>query len=97
MDKSNHTIGGQRILEHTGILSTYSAHAVLIQDDKIGIAILYNVNSFPTNAFASPQIRDGLISLLTGKQPVSGWMNVQLWGGLLGFSLYWAGFWQFEA
>ncbi len=72
-------VGNQRILEHTGIISTYSADAVLIPEDEIGIVILYNVSSFPTNTFGSPQIRNGLISLLTGKHPESSWMNVRLW------------------
>jgi CubicO group peptidase (beta-lactamase class C family) len=74
------TVGGRRVLEHTGIISTYSADAVLIPEDEIGIAIFYNVSSLATNIFGSPQIRNGLISLLTGKQPEPGWMSVRLWG-----------------
>jgi CubicO group peptidase (beta-lactamase class C family) len=78
------TVGDQQMLEHNGIFSTYSAEAVLLPEDKIGIALLYNVSSFPTNTFGSPQIRNGLISLLTGKQPETSWMSVGLWGWITG-------------
>jgi CubicO group peptidase (beta-lactamase class C family) len=77
------TVAGQRILEHTGIISTYSADAVLMPEEKIGLAILYNISSFPTNIFGAPQIRDGLISLLMGKEPESSGMNVKLWGWII--------------
>ncbi len=84
------TVHGRRILEHNGIISTYSADTVLLPDEEIGIAILYNISSFPTNTFGSPQIRNGLISLLTGKQPESSWMNVRLWGWITGlFNFDW--------
>ena len=86
------TVNGQRILEHTGILSTYSADAVLIPDKKIGIAILYTVSSTATNAFGSPQIRDGLLSLVDGRQPESRWMNVRLWGWITGLLSFAGGF-----
>ena len=79
------TVNGHRILEHAGIISTYSADAVLIPEEKIGIAILYNVSSTATNAIASPQIKSGLISLLTGPQPMPNWMNVRMWGWFIGF------------
>ena len=78
------TVAGQSILEHNGIISTYSADAVLIPEEKIGIAVLYNVSSFATNTFGTPQIRSGLISLVTGKQPQSSWMSVRLWGWMTG-------------
>lgn len=71
---------GRRVLEHNGILSTYSADMVLLPEEGVGIALLYNVNSLPTNAFAQPEIRNGLIALLTGQQPETSWMNVRLWG-----------------
>jgi hypothetical protein len=34
----------------------------------------------PSNAIGQPQIRAGLIALLTGEAPKTGWMNVGLWG-----------------
>jgi hypothetical protein len=78
------TVGGRRILEHTGIISTYSADAILIPEDGIGIAVFYNVSSFATNTFGSPEIRNGLISLLTGKEPETNRVNVRLWGWMAG-------------
>jgi CubicO group peptidase (beta-lactamase class C family) len=74
------TLDGQRILEHNGILSTFSADAVLLPEEDIAIALLYNISSLPTNTFAAPEIRNGLVALLTGKPPETGWMNVHLWG-----------------
>lgn len=73
------THNGRRILEHNGILSAYSADIVLLPKEEVGIVLLYNVNSLPTNAFAQPEIHNGLIALLIGQQPEVGWMNVRLW------------------
>jgi hypothetical protein len=74
------TANGRRIIEHNGVLSVYSADAVLLPEEEIGIALLYNVSSLPTNAIGQPQIRAGLIDLLSGAEPKTGWMNVGLWG-----------------
>ena len=74
------TVNGRRAVEHNGVLSVYAADTVLLPEENIGIALLYNVSSLPTNAFGQPQIRSGLIALLTGEQPKTGWMNVGLWG-----------------
>ena len=78
------TVGDQQMLEHNGVFSTYFAEVILLPEAKVGIALLYNVSSFPTNTFGSPQIRDGLISLLTEKQPETSWMSVELWGWITG-------------
>ncbi len=74
------SLNGRRIIEHNGVLSVYSADVALLPEEEIGIALLYNVSSLPTNAIAQPQIRAGLIALLTGQQPKTGWMNVRHWG-----------------
>lgn len=74
------TVNGRRAIEHNGVLSVYAADAVLLPEENLGIALLYNVSSLPTNAFGQPQIRSGLISLLTGEEMKTGWMNVKLWG-----------------
>jgi CubicO group peptidase (beta-lactamase class C family) len=71
---------GKRMLEHNGILSTYSADAILLPDEGIGITLLYNISSLPTNTFAAPEIRDGLVALLAEQQPKTSWMNVHAWG-----------------
>ena len=76
------TIGGRRALEHAGILSTFSADAVLLPEEGLGVALLYNVNSLATNAFGSPSIKNGLIALLTGRSPQANPMTVAAWGWL---------------
>ncbi len=73
-------INGRRMLEHNGVLSTYSADVILLPEENVGIALLYNVSAFPANTFAEPEIRDGLIALFDRKQPHTSWMNVRLWG-----------------
>lgn len=73
------TANGRRIIEHAGVFSIYSADVVLVPQEGIGVALLYNVSSLPTNAFGQPQIRDGLIALLSGEAPKTGWMTVRLW------------------
>lgn len=75
---------GLHILEHNGILSTFSADALLIPERGIGIALLYNVSSFPTISFGQPQIKNGLISLLTDRPVEEGRMSVGLWGWITG-------------
>lgn len=86
-------VGGDlRILEHSGVLSTYFADAVLVPEEGIGIALLYNVSSFPTIALASPQIKDGLLALMHGEQPESGGLNVSLWGFITGLLTLAGGF-----
>jgi CubicO group peptidase (beta-lactamase class C family) len=74
------TTGGQRIIEHNGVLSVYTADVALLPEEGIGIALLYNVSSLPSNAIGQPEIRAGLIALLAGEAPETGWMNVGLWG-----------------
>lgn len=74
------TTNGRRMIQHNGVLSVYSADAVLLPEEGIGIALLYNASSLPTNAFGQPQIRSGLIALLTGAEVKTGWMTVGLWG-----------------
>jgi CubicO group peptidase (beta-lactamase class C family) len=92
MGWTENTFGDRRVLEHTGIISTYSAEAILIPEDGIGISFLYNVSSFATTTFGAPQIRSGLISLLTGQQTESSWMTVRLWGWMVGILTLIGGF-----
>jgi CubicO group peptidase (beta-lactamase class C family) len=85
-------IDGRRAIEHNGILSAYSADVVLLPEEGIGIALLYNISSLPTNAFASPQIKKGLVALLNGEQPAAGGMSVGLWGWITSFLTLAGGF-----
>lgn len=56
---------GRRIFGHSGSVLTFSADMVLLLDDGIAFALLYNV---PYTTICS-QIRDGVIALLRGSKP----------------------------
>ncbi len=58
-----------RIIEHTGILSTFHTDMALLPDEGYGIVLLYNHN----HALADYEgIKQGLIDLLVGRHPQSG-------------------------
>ena len=60
---------GRRVLEHNGILSTFYAETVLLPDTGQGFVLLYNIHSLDQDLLAYPPIKQGLIALLTGRQP----------------------------
>ncbi|HEY9643440.1 MAG TPA: serine hydrolase domain-containing protein [Coleofasciculaceae cyanobacterium] len=71
---------GRKILQHNGILSTFYTDVAVLPKEKYGIALLYNISALPLIAFALPQIKSGLIQLLTeGTLPPDGF-NINLWG-----------------
>jgi CubicO group peptidase (beta-lactamase class C family) len=71
---------GQPRLEHNGILSTFYSEVILLPKTRYGIALLYNISALPLIALALPQIKMGLIQLLTEGPPVSDWFSINLWG-----------------
>ncbi|HEX7001796.1 MAG TPA: serine hydrolase, partial [Trueperaceae bacterium] len=71
---------GTRLLEHNGILSTYTAQAVLLPDEGYGVAVLYDVHSLAQDLLAFPRFEQGLVSLLVGEEPAPGWFDVRHWG-----------------
>ncbi|MBI4779776.1 MAG: beta-lactamase family protein [Oscillatoriophycideae cyanobacterium NC_groundwater_1537_Pr4_S-0.65um_50_18] len=74
------TENGRQILQHNGILSTVYADTVVLPNEKYGIALLYNISAMPLIAFALPQIKTGLIQLLTdGTLPPEGF-SINRWG-----------------
>ncbi|HEY9662371.1 MAG TPA: serine hydrolase, partial [Allocoleopsis sp.] len=74
------TENGKKILQHNGILSVFYTDAAVLPSEKYGIALLYNISALPLIAFALPQIKSGLIQLLTeGTLPPDGF-NINLWG-----------------
>lgn len=85
--KSSYTMGwfattenGRKILQHNGILSTFYTDVAVLPNEKYGIALLYNISALPLIAFALPQIKTGLIQLLTdGTLPTDGF-NINFWG-----------------
>ncbi|MFO7322002.1 MAG: serine hydrolase domain-containing protein [Chloroflexota bacterium] len=70
-------------IEHNGILSVFYAEVVLIPETEHGIALLYNVNSLPSQAIAFPQIKEGLIDLLVNRQPSSGGITVPVYAVIM--------------
>jgi len=62
-----------RVVEHSGVLSTFHADAALLPDEGYGIVLLYNYSY----AFADyNSIKRGLVELLTEEQPSSGGLSV---------------------
>ena len=70
---------GEPVIEHGGILSTFSTDVVLLPKEKYGIALLYNIYASPLIP-ALPQIKTGLIQLLKDGQPAAGGFSITLWG-----------------
>ena len=78
------TQDGMRIIEHNGILSAFYTEVFLLPDAGYGVALLYNVNSLPSSLLAFPQLKSGLMALLTHGQPGRGGLSVSLWGIIIG-------------
>jgi CubicO group peptidase (beta-lactamase class C family) len=73
------TENGRKILQHNGILSTFYTDVAVLPDEKYGIALLYSISAMSLIAFALPQIKTGLIQLLTdGTLPPDGF-SINLW------------------
>ncbi|MBL1178915.1 serine hydrolase domain-containing protein [Pantanalinema sp. GBBB05] len=74
------TENGRKILQHNGILSTFYTDVTVLPNEKYGIALLYSISGSSLIAFALPQIKTGLIQLLTdGTLPPDGF-SINLWG-----------------
>lgn len=76
----NRSDNGELVLEHNGILSTFYTDIMLLPKEKYGIALLYNISALPLIMLAFPQIKTGLIQLLTDGQPTAGGFSIHLWG-----------------
>ncbi|MBF2027979.1 MAG: beta-lactamase family protein, partial [Oscillatoriales cyanobacterium C42_A2020_001] len=74
------TENGRKILQHNGILSTFYTDVAVLPNEKYGIALLYNISALPLIAFALPQIKSGLIQLLTDGTPPPDGFGMNLWG-----------------
>lgn len=77
------TINGRRVLEHNGILSTIYAEMVLLPESHQGFIVLSNIHSLAQDVVGFPQIKQGLVTLLTGGQPAPGGFSVGMWGILI--------------
>ena len=76
----NGSENGESVLEHNGILSTFYTDVVLLPKEKYGIALLYNISALPLITLAFPQIKTGLMQLLTDRQPAADGFSINLWG-----------------
>lgn len=74
------TENGKQILQHNGILSTFYTDVAVLPNEKYSIALLYSISSLPLIAFALPQIKTGLIQLLTDGTLPSDGFSINLWG-----------------
>ncbi|MGR6964372.1 serine hydrolase domain-containing protein [Geodermatophilus sp. URMC 61] len=74
---------GPAMLEHTGVLSTFSAQQVLLPGADVGFALLYDGNSALADTAA---VERGLVALLTGA-PAPGVRSTALTAGLLAGAL----------
>lgn len=79
----SHTVDGRQVLEHNGVLSTFYAETALLPDSGQGFVVLYNIHSLDQDLLAYPPIKQGLIDLLTGRQPAPIGFNAGLLGILL--------------
>jgi len=57
------------LLQHGGDIRTFHADMLLLPEEGIGIAVLYNTNHFLNNFVTYPQITEGLIALARGQSP----------------------------
>ncbi len=71
---------GRQLLQHNGILSTFYTDVAILPNEKYGIALFYNISALPLIAFALPQIKSGLIQLLTDGTLPSDSFSIDLWG-----------------
>ncbi|MBD2408908.1 beta-lactamase family protein [Leptolyngbya sp. FACHB-402] len=74
------TENGRKTLQHNGILSTFYTDVAVLPDEKYGIALLYTISATSLIAFALPQIKAGLIQLLTDGMLPPDSFNINLWG-----------------
>lgn len=74
------TENGRKILQHNGILSTFYTDVAVLPDEKYCIALLYTISATSLIAFALPQIKAGLIQLLTDGMLPPDSFNINLWG-----------------
>jgi hypothetical protein len=65
-------VRGIKTIEHNGVLSTFYADTVLLPDSGYGFALLYNAYALSAATVAFPEIKNGMIALLTGQVPAYG-------------------------
>ena len=80
-------VNGTPTIEHNGVLSTFYADAVLLPQSGYGFALLYNAYALSAATLAFPEIKNGMVALLTGQAAVTGKVTLpRLGGGLAALS-----------
>lgn len=74
--------GGERLLQHEGILSTFAADAVVLPERGDAFVLLYDVHGVAQDLFGFPRIREGVLSLALGEAAASGGFGVRHWAAL---------------
>jgi CubicO group peptidase (beta-lactamase class C family) len=76
-------VGGVRTLEHNGVLSTFYAEAVLLPESGYGFVLLYDAYALALAALAFPQLKAGLVALLSDGEPPTSGLTVPALGAVL--------------
>ncbi len=71
---------GRRIFNHAGDVLTFHADMVLLPDDGIAFALLYNRQSLLLGFATYPEIREGVIALLRGGKPAQSGISASVIG-----------------
>src|SRR5690606_10811583 len=74
--------GGERLLQHNGILSTFAADAVVLPERGDAFVLLYDVHGVAQDLFGFPRFREGVLSLALGGAAASGGFGVRHWAAL---------------
>lgn len=69
-------VGGTPTLEHNGVLSTFYADTVMLPASGHGFVLLYNAHALTASTLAFPEIKNGLVMILTGRVPDAGWLTL---------------------
>ena len=73
-------VHGAAAVNHNGILSTFYADAVLLPAHDYGFVLLYNAYALAASTLVFPEIKNGLVMILTGRVPVGGVVALPLLG-----------------
>ena len=79
---------GTAVVDHNGVLSTFYADAVLLPASGYGFVLLYNAYALTASTLVFPEIKNGLIMILTDRVPASGGVSLPWLGtGLAALSV----------
>jgi CubicO group peptidase (beta-lactamase class C family) len=80
-------VRGAATLEHNGVLSTFYADAVLLPASGYGFVLLYNGYGLTAATLAFPEIKRGLVMMLTDRSPDRSGLSLPTLGnGLTAFA-----------